>query len=94
MAQQIQKVVVALGDFLEVEVHACVGGTAVRDDIRKLQAGVHIVVGTPGRVYDMINRRALRLDSIRQFFVDEIEKQGTNSGTPRRKVTIVDSGVM
>lgn len=74
LAQQIQKVVVALGDYMEVEVHACVGGTAVRDDIRKLQAGVHIVVGTPGRVYDMINRRALRLDSIRQFFLDEADE--------------------
>jgi len=74
LAQQIQKVVVALGDYMDVQVHACVGGTAVRDDIRTLQAGVHIVVGTPGRVFDMINRRALRLDSIRQFFLDEADE--------------------
>lgn len=74
LAQQIQKVVIALGDYMEVQVHACVGGTAVRDDIRTLQGGVHIVVGTPGRVYDMINRRALRLDSIRQFFLDEADE--------------------
>lgn len=71
LAQQIQKVVIALGDYMNVKVHACVGGTAVRDDIRTLQGGVHIVVGTPGRVGDMINRRALRLDSIQQFFLDE-----------------------
>jgi len=74
LAQQIQKVVIALGDYMDIQVHACVGGTAVRDDIRTLQAGVHIVVGTPGRVYDMINRRALRLDSIRQFFLDEADE--------------------
>jgi len=74
LAQQIQKVVVALGDYMDVIVHACVGGTAVRDDIRTLQDGVHIVVGTPGRVFDMINRRALRLDSIRQFFLDEADE--------------------
>merc|ERR1712238_49367 len=74
LAQQIQKVVIALGDYMKVEVHACVGGTAVRDDIRTLQAGVHIVVGTPGRVYDMIGRRSLRLDSIRQFFLDEADE--------------------
>jgi len=74
LAQQIQKVVLALGDYMEIQVHACVGGTAVRDDIRTLQAGVHIVVGTPGRVADMINRRALRLDSIRQFFLDEADE--------------------
>jgi translation initiation factor 4A len=48
LAQQIQKVVLALGDYMDIAVHACVGGTAVRDDIRTLQGGVHIVVGTPG----------------------------------------------
>merc|ERR1719231_1265579 len=57
LAQQIVKVMIALGDFMSVRIHACVGGTAVRDDIRTLQNGVHVVVGTPGRVYDMINRR-------------------------------------
>jgi len=51
LAQQIQKVVIQLGDFMQAQCHACIGGTNVRDDIRKLQEGVHIVVGTPGRVY-------------------------------------------
>jgi len=74
LAQQIQKVVLALGDYMKLKVHACVGGTAVRDDIRTLQDGVHIVVGTPGRVFDMINRRALRLDNIRQFMLDEADE--------------------
>jgi len=74
LAQQIQKVVLALGDYMDIHVHACVGGTAVRDDIRTLQQGVHVVVGTPGRVFDMINRRALRLDHIRQFFLDEADE--------------------
>jgi len=73
-ACQIQKVVVALGDYMDMKVHACVGGTAVRDDIRTLQTGVHIVVGTPGRVNDMITRRALRLDSMKQFFLDEADE--------------------
>jgi len=74
LAQQIQKVVLALGDYMDIQVHACVGGTAVRDDIRILQQGVHVVVGTPGRVFDMINRRALRLDHIKQFFLDEADE--------------------
>ena len=60
LAQQIQKVVIALGDYMEAQCHACIGGTNVREDMVKLQSGVHVVVGTPGRVFDMINRRALR----------------------------------
>lgn len=51
--------VIALGDFMSAQCHACIGGTNVREDMRKLEMGVHVVVGTPGRVYDMINRRAL-----------------------------------
>lgn len=74
LAQQIQKVVVALGDYLNVECHACIGGTNVREDMAKLQEGVHIVVGTPGRVYDMINRRALRTDNIKMFCLDEADE--------------------
>jgi len=74
LAQQIQKVVLALGDYLNVRCHACIGGTRVRDDITKLQSGVHIVVGTPGRVYDMLCRRVLRPDGIRIFVLDEADE--------------------
>lgn len=50
----------ALGDFMNIKVHACIGGTSIRDDLRKLEEGVHVIVGTPGRVNDMINRGVLR----------------------------------
>ena len=49
----------ALGDYMNAQCHACIGGTNVREDISKLGSGMHVVVGTPGRVFDMINRRAL-----------------------------------
>lgn len=74
LAQQIQKVVVALGDYMQVTCHACIGGTNVRDDMRKLESGVQIVVGTPGRVFDMINRRSFRTDSIKMFVLDEADE--------------------
>lgn len=74
LAQQIVKVIMSLGDFMNIKIHACVGGTAVREDIRTLQDGVHVVVGTPGRVYDMIQRRALRLDHVKMFTLDEADE--------------------
>ena len=74
LAQQIVKVITSLGDFMNIAIHACVGGTAVRDDIRTLQEGVHVVVGTPGRVYDMIQRRALRLEAVKMFVLDEADE--------------------
>lgn len=74
LAQQIQKVVVAIGDFMNVECHACIGGTSVRDDMKALQDGPQVVVGTPGRVHDMIQRRFLKTDSIKMFVLDEADE--------------------
>jgi len=74
LAQQIQKVVLALGEYLHVKCHSCIGGTRVRDDITELQKGVHVVVGTPGRVYDMICRKVLRAQHIKIFILDEADE--------------------
>merc|ERR1712168_1105138 len=74
LAQQIQKVVMALGDYMGAQCHACIGGTSVREDMRKLETGQHIVVGTPGRVFDMISRNFLRTRDIKQFVLDEADE--------------------
>lgn len=74
LAQQIQKVMCALGDFMNIKVHACIGGTSIRDDQRKLESGVHVVVGTPGRVNDMINRSVLQTSRIKMFVLDEADE--------------------
>jgi len=74
LAQQIQKVVLALGDYLGANCHACIGGTAVREDMRKLEGGSHVVVGTPGRVFDMINRKVFKTGDIKMFVLDEADE--------------------
>uniref|UniRef100_A0A914H4C4 RNA helicase n=1 Tax=Globodera rostochiensis TaxID=31243 RepID=A0A914H4C4_GLORO len=77
LAVQIQKVILALGDYMNVQCHACIGGTNVGEDIRKLDYGQHIVAGTPGRVFDMIRRRNLRTRSIRMLVLDEADEMLT-----------------
>jgi len=74
LANQSHKVVCSIGDYLKVICHACVGGTKVSDDIDTLRRGVHIVVGTPGRVFDMIERRALDVSHIKMFILDEADE--------------------
>jgi translation initiation factor 4A len=74
LASQIVKVVMAIGDYLGVSTMACIGGTNVRQDMEKLRSGVQLVVGTPGRVFDMINRRALAVDFIHYFVLDEADE--------------------
>ena len=73
-AQSVQKVLVALGEYLNVKAYACVGGGRVREDIRMLNEGVHIVVGTPGRCWDMINRGALCLNDLKIICFDSADE--------------------
>lgn len=74
LAVQIQRVVLALGDFMDADCHACIGGKDTREDMRKLESGVQIVVGTPGRVFDMINRGAFKVDKLKMFVLDEADE--------------------
>ncbi|KAJ3121588.1 RNA helicase [Physocladia obscura] len=74
LATQIQSVVLALGDYMNVQCHACIGGTSVGEDIRKLDHGQHVVSGTPGRVFDMIKRKHLRTSNIKMLVLDEADE--------------------
>ena len=48
------QVILALGDYMNVQCHACIGGTNIGEDIRKLDYGQHVISGTPGRVFGKI----------------------------------------
>lgn len=74
LATQTQSVVLALGDYMNVQVHACIGGTKVGEDVKKLDYGQHVVVGTPGRVFDMIRRQNLRTRNIKMLVLDEADE--------------------
>lgn len=74
LAKQIQKVILALGDYLHIKCHACVGGNKFLTEKATLDEGVHVVVGTPGRVNDMLNRGALRTQNIKIFVLDEADE--------------------
>jgi hypothetical protein len=89
LAQQIQKVVMALGDYMGAQGHACIGGTSVRNDMRKLDVGQHIVVGTPGCVFDMISRKFLRPNEI--VIYESLKFEGKLRGRKRYKGQIIYS---
>lgn len=80
------------------------GGASIRDQIRLLKTGNQIVVGTPGRVLDMIERKALDLSTIRWMILDEADEM-LNMGfkedldtilseTPKEKQTLLFSATM
>jgi len=74
LAQQIQAVMTALSEYMGAKIHVCVGGTDVREDLATLADGVHVVVGTPGRVYDMISRGAIDPAHLKMFVLDEADE--------------------
>ncbi|TVU27595.1 hypothetical protein EJB05_19088 [Eragrostis curvula] len=74
LASQTERVMLAIGDFLNIQVHSCIGGKSIGEDIRRLEHGVHVVSGTPGRVCDMIKRRTLRTRAIKLLILDEADE--------------------
>ena len=74
LAQQIKTVVDSVSVYMKISVYSATGGTPMKDDIRALEKGVQFVVGTPGRIYDMMHRNILLRDNIRILILDEADQ--------------------
>jgi ATP-dependent RNA helicase len=85
LATQIQSVILALGSYMNVQCYACIGGTPVREDIKKLQDGQHVVSGAPGRVFDMIQRKKWNTKSIKILVLNQADVMF--SGDFRQKIS-------
>ena len=75
LAMQVADAVTTFAKHLpRVDVVAVYGGSPYQPQARALQQGAQVVVGTPGRVIDLIERGTLRLDQIRFFVLDEADE--------------------
>jgi len=74
LASQIADSVKIYGKHLGLSVATIFGGVPHRPQVRMLERGVDIVVGTPGRLLDHLNGRTLRLDAVRVFVLDEADR--------------------
>jgi len=75
LAIQIHKVVSNLGDFItNLEVKLVIGGTAMELDVKELESKPHIIVGTPGRVHDLIRRKKINTKTIKIMILDEADE--------------------
>lgn len=74
LAIQTQQEVLSMGDYMNVQVHACIGGSNMSTDVKVLDHGQHVVSGTPGRVLDMMSRGHLRTAAVRMFVLDEADQ--------------------
>ena len=79
LAQQVAQ---AIKDFVgdrQLYVLTVCGGQSIERQIRSLERGVQIVVGTPGRVIDLLERKKMRFDQLRWAVLDESDEMLSNS---------------
>jgi translation initiation factor 4A len=74
LANQIYDVVKGISNHMGISVYAATGGPPIKDDIRAIERGAQFVIGTPGRIFDLMNREVLRRDNIRVLIFDEADQ--------------------
>ena len=74
LAVQSQEELFRFGRSKGVKVRSVYGGSSIEKQIKALKSGAHIVVGTPGRLLDLIKRKALKLDQIETLILDEADE--------------------
>ncbi|NDE14511.1 DEAD/DEAH box helicase [bacterium] len=74
LAEQNFNVIREIGKFMKINVVLAVGGIPRHINARETRNGAHIVVGTPGRVYDLAQSGDLRFNGLRTFVLDEADE--------------------
>lgn len=104
LAVQVSQEINKIGKFKKIRVLPVYGGTSIERQIKALQRGVDVIVGTPGRVIDHINRSTLSLTDIKIVVLDEADEM-LNMGfiedietilktTPAERQTLLFSATM
>lgn len=74
LCMQVTEQVNLLAQFIPVRALAIYGGAGYGDQLRALKQGVSVVVGTPGRIIDHLQRGTLKLDDVRTVVLDEADE--------------------
>lgn len=101
---QIAKDIESYAKFMDVRVTAVYGGSPITKQIKELQQKPQIVVGTPGRTLDLIERRKLRIEDVQFLVLDEADEMlsmgfqdeldAILANTPEHKQTLCFSATM
>jgi translation initiation factor 4A len=88
LAHQTSIVYQFLGEYLKVKVCLLIGGTRVGADIDKLKEGPQVLVGSPGRVLDLIGKKKISLGYLQSFVLDEADEMLSKGFLPTIKEII------
>jgi superfamily II DNA/RNA helicase len=83
LAVQVRDELVPLGEARDVRIAAIYGGARMETQIKELVAGVEVVVATPGRMIDMIDRKEIFLDDVGQVVLDEADRMADMGFLPQ-----------
>ena len=72
LSQQIDSVFTDIGSYLQIKTALCVGGSSVEDNIAQAKKA-HCIIGTPGRIIDLIERNTFDVSKIKIFSLDEAD---------------------
>ena len=74
LAMQTSSICMELSKHIHLRVMVTTGGTSLREDISRLQEVVHIIIATPGRLLDLVNKGIAKIDACRVIVLDEADK--------------------
>ena len=74
LALQVNNVAFNLSQYMGIKISLSIGGVSVKENIEQLNDNPHIVIGTPGRVLDMINKKILSTKYLKLLVIDEADE--------------------
>ena len=80
LANQVFTFAEKIGQYLEMKIVKCVGGTDHRQNGEELRRGCDLAIGTPGRIFDMMSRKILRGEDIELLVLDEADEMLNEHG--------------
>lgn len=74
LSDQIYQVYSELNKYMKTTGTLLIGGTAVDTCIKTIEKGAQVVIGTPGRIYDMLKRGILKTTHLKSMILDEADE--------------------
>lgn len=74
LSQQTERVARNIGQYMQLKVLSATGGNQIRSDVNALKMGAQFIVGTPGRIFDLISREELNVEHMKYVILDEADQ--------------------
>lgn len=74
LALQTSQICIELAKHTDIRVMVTTGGTNLRDDIMRIYQNVQVIIATPGRMIDLMDKQVAKMDNCRMLVLDEADK--------------------